>query len=63
MIMQMLLDDLHNKLASMEVINCDMVTRICFIVSVIEVMIAYLFLQLKSSHVLIGGIFEITMMI
>jgi hypothetical protein len=50
-------------LESFAVINYDMFTKLCFIVSAIGLMIAYFFLQLRSSHVLIGGIFGIAMMI
>jgi hypothetical protein len=50
---------IHSLLESFEVINYDMFAKLCFIVSAFGLMIAYSFLQLKSSHVLIGGIFGI----
>ena len=40
-----------------------MLAKLCFIVSTIGVMVAYFFLQVRSSHVLIGGIFGFAMMI
>jgi hypothetical protein len=52
----------HSLLESFEVVNYDMFAKLCFIVSAVGLMIAYSFLQLKSSNVLIGGIFGIAMM-
>jgi hypothetical protein len=48
-------------LESFEVINYDMFAKLCFIISTFGLTIAYSFFQLKSSHVLIGGIFGIAM--
>jgi hypothetical protein len=52
---------IHSLLESFEVINYDIFAKLCFIVSASGLMIAYSFFQLKSSHVLIGGIFGIVM--
>ncbi len=52
---------IHSLLESFEVINYDMFAKLCFIVSASGLIIAYPFLQLKSSHVLIGGLFGIVM--
>jgi hypothetical protein len=54
---------IHLLLESFEVIKYDIFAKICFVVSAIGVMIAYFFLQLRSSHVLIGGIFGVAMMV
>jgi hypothetical protein len=53
---------IHSLLESFEVLNYDMFVKLCFIVSAFGLMVAYSFLQLKSSHGLIGGIFGIAMM-
>jgi hypothetical protein len=53
---------IHSLLESFEVINYDMIAKLCFIISAFGLMIAYSFFQLKSSHVLIGGMFGIAMM-
>ncbi|MGH9974505.1 MAG: hypothetical protein ACRD8Z_01540 [Nitrososphaeraceae archaeon] len=54
---------IHSLLESFEAINYDIFAKICFIVSAMGVMVAYLFLQLRTSHILIGGIFGVAMMI
>jgi hypothetical protein len=54
---------IHSLLESFEVINYDIFAKLCFIVSAIGVIVAYFFLQLKNSHVLIGGIFGVVMII
>jgi hypothetical protein len=53
---------IHSLLESFEVINYYIFVKLCFIVSACGLMIAYSILQLKSSHVLIGGMFGIAMM-
>ena len=53
---------IHSLLESFEVLSYDIFVRLCFIVSASGLMVAYSFLQLKSSHGLIGGIFGIAMM-
>lgn len=53
---------IHSLLQSFEVINYDILVKLCFIISACGLMIAYSILQLKSSHVLIGGMFGIAMM-
>ncbi|MGH9977726.1 MAG: hypothetical protein ACRD8Z_18110 [Nitrososphaeraceae archaeon] len=58
----LLANGIHSLLESFEVITYDMFAKLCFIVSAFGLMIAYSFLQLRSSHVLIGGIFGIAMM-
>lgn len=52
---------IHSLLESFEFINYDMFAKLCFIVSAFGSMVAYLFLQLRSSLLLIGGIFGIAM--
>ena len=54
---------IHSLLESVEVINYDIFVKLCFIVSAFGLIIAYSILQLKSSHVLIGGMFGIVMII
>lgn len=54
---------IHSLLESFEVVDFDMFVKLCFIVSAFGLMVAYLFLQLKSSNGLIGGIFGIAMMV
>lgn len=53
---------IHSLLESFEVLNYDIFIKLCFIVSASGLLVAYTFLQLKSSHGLIGGIFGIAMM-
>jgi hypothetical protein len=52
---------IHSLLESFEVINYDIFAKLCFVVSGFGLMVAYSFLQLKNSHVLVGGIFGIAM--
>ena len=52
---------IHSLLESFEVINYDIFAKLCFIISAFGLMVAYLFLQLRSSHLFIGGIFGIAM--
>jgi hypothetical protein len=54
---------IHSMLESFEVIDYDIFAKVCFIVSAFGLMVAYSILQIKSSHVLIGGIFGIAMMV
>ena len=54
---------IHSLLESFEVINYDIFVKLCFIISACVLIIAYSILQLKSSHVLIGGMFGIAMII
>jgi hypothetical protein len=54
---------IHSLLESFEVINYDILVKLCFIISACGLIIAYSILQLKSSHVLIGGMFGIAMII
>ncbi|MFZ0556962.1 MAG: hypothetical protein WAM26_16900, partial [Nitrososphaeraceae archaeon] len=53
---------IHSLLESFEVINYDIFAKLCFIISAFGLIVAYIFLQLRSSHLLIGGIFGIAMM-
>jgi hypothetical protein len=52
---------IHSLLESFEVINYDIFVKLCFIISAFGLMVAYTILQIKSSHVLIGGMFGIAM--
>jgi hypothetical protein len=52
---------IHSLLESFEVINYGIVAKLCFVVSGFGLMVAYSFLQLKTSHVLVGGIFGIAL--
>jgi len=52
---------IHSLLESFEVINYGIFAKLCFVVSGFGLMVAYSFLQLKTSHVLVGGIFGIAM--
>lgn len=52
---------IHSLMESFDVISYDMFAKLCFIISACGLMIAYAFLQLKSSRVFIGGIFGIAM--
>lgn len=54
---------IHSLLEPFEIINYDAFAKLCFIVSAFGLMVAYSFLQLKNSHVLVGGIFGIAMMV
>jgi hypothetical protein len=54
---------IHSLLESFGVINYDIFVKLCFIISACGLIIAYSILQLKSSHVLIGGMFGIAMII
>jgi hypothetical protein len=53
---------IHSLLESFEMINYNILAKLCFIISAIGVIVAYFFLQLRSSHILIGGIFGVAMM-
>jgi hypothetical protein len=53
---------IHSVLEFFEVINYDIFSKLCFIVSAFGLMVGYSILQMKNSHVLIGGIFGIALM-
>lgn len=53
---------IHSLSESFEVINYDIFVKLCLVISASGLMVAYSILQLKSSRVLIGGIFGIAMM-
>ncbi len=52
---------IHSLLESFEVINYDIFVKLCFIISACGLIVAYSIFQLKSSHVLIGGMFGIAL--
>jgi hypothetical protein len=52
---------IHSLLESFELVNYQLFTRLCFIVSAFGLMAAYSFYQFRSNHALIGGIFGIAM--
>jgi hypothetical protein len=53
---------IHSLLESFGVINYDIFVKLCFIISAFGLMVAYTIFQIKSSHVLIGGMFGIAML-
>jgi hypothetical protein len=52
---------IHSLLESFELVNYQLFTRLCFIVSAFGLMAAYSFYQFRTNHALIGGIFGIVM--
>lgn len=52
---------IHSLLESFELVNYQVFTKLCFIVSAFGLMAAYSFYQVRTNHVLIGGIFGIAM--
>jgi cation transport ATPase len=52
---------IHSLLESFELVNYQVFTKLCFIVSAFGLMAAYSFYQFRTNHVLIGGIFGIAM--
>jgi hypothetical protein len=52
---------IHSLLESFELVNYQLFTRLCFIVSAFGLMAAYSFYQFRTNHALIGGIFGIAM--
>src|SRR5215210_3977990 len=48
---------IHSLLESFELVNYQVFTRLCFIVSAFGLMAAYSFYQFRTNHALIGGIF------
>jgi hypothetical protein len=53
--------EIHSVLESFEIFNYDIFVKLCFLISACILITAYSILQLKSSHVLIGGMFGIAM--
>ena len=53
---------IHSLLESFELVNYQLFTKLCFIVSAFGLMAAYSFYQFRTNHALIGGIFGIAMM-
>ena len=52
---------IHSLLESFERVNYQVFTKLCFIVSAFGLLAAYSFYQVRTNHVLIGGIFGIAM--
>ena len=52
---------IHTLLESFELVNYQVFTRLCFIVSPFGLMTAYSLYQFRTNHALIGGIFGIAM--
>jgi hypothetical protein len=52
---------IHTLLESFELVNYQVFTKLCFIVSAFGLMAAYSFYQFRTNHALIGGIFGIAM--
>jgi phosphate/sulfate permease len=52
---------IHSLLESFELVNYQVFTRLCFIISAFGLMAAYSFYQFRTNHTLIGGIFGIAM--
>jgi phosphate/sulfate permease len=52
---------IHSLLESFELVNYQVFTRLCFIISAFGLMAAYSFYQVRTNHALIGGIFGIAM--
>jgi hypothetical protein len=53
---------IHSLLESFELVNYQLFTKLCFIVSAFGLMAAYAFYQFRTNHALIGGVFGIAMM-
>jgi hypothetical protein len=53
---------IHSLLESFELVNYQVFTKLCFIVSAFGLMAAYAFYQFRTNHALIGGVFGIAMM-
>jgi hypothetical protein len=54
---------IHSLLESFELVNYQVFTKLCFIVSAFGLMAAYSFYQFRTNHALIGGIFGIAMIV
>lgn len=52
---------IHSLLESLELVNYQVFTKLCFIVAAFGLMAAYSFYQVRTNHALIGGIFGIAM--
>ena len=52
---------IHSLLESFELVNYQVFTKLCFIVSAFGLIAAYSFYQVRTNHALIGGIFGIAM--
>ena len=52
---------IHSLLESFELVNYQVFTKLCFILSAFGLMAAYSFYQFRTNHALIGGIFGIAM--
>jgi hypothetical protein len=52
---------IHSLLESFELVNYQVFTKLCFIMSAFGLMAAYSFYQFRTNHALIGGIFGIAM--
>jgi len=52
---------IHSLLESFELVNYQVFTKLCFILSAFGLMTAYSFYQFRTNHALIGGIFGIAM--
>ena len=52
---------IHSLLESFELVNYQVFTKLCFILSAFGLMAAYSFYQVRTNHTLIGGIFGIAM--
>ena len=52
---------IHSLLESFELVNYQVFTKLCFIVSAFGLLAAYSFYQFRTNHALIGGIFGIAM--
>jgi hypothetical protein len=52
---------IHSLLESFDLVNYQVFTKLCFIVSAFGLMAAYSFYQVKTNHAMIGGIFGIAM--
>jgi hypothetical protein len=52
---------IHSLLESFELVNYQVFTRLCFIISAFGLMAAYSLYQFRTNHLLIGGIFGIAM--
>ena len=52
---------IHSLLESFELVNYQVFTKLCFIVSAFGLMAAYSFYQFRINHAMIGGMFGIAM--
>jgi hypothetical protein len=52
---------IHSLLESFELVNYQVFTKLCFILSAFGLMAAYSFYQFRTNHALIGGTFGIAM--